>query len=259
MLRQDNLITDIHNYDNIIKHYVNENDMHIFKTNRVKNIINKAKTRLVNSTVPQRPIIPLFLTFWSDDFDPNKSIKNNRQSVWIKTMTIFSIDIKGNKISSTYPLTLAMKGKDHDIVEKYYMRQILSLREGELISMFSTSHKAIVHVHADIFCVMNDQPERRGNLNLCYGNSAIHGRFGILMDCKQVKDGIRSCMSCTKSIIEEAMSTIKRKLIIHHFDLYVINKCTNKCNLNFFMIPYNWLILNKNGNASQCNGITYCF
>jgi hypothetical protein len=88
------------------------------------------------------------------------SIKNNRQSCWIKTITIFTMDMDGKKRSSTYPLTLAMKGKNHDTVEQYYMRQIISLKEGKLINMYSRSHKAIVNVHAEIFCILNDQPER---------------------------------------------------------------------------------------------------
>jgi hypothetical protein len=50
---------------------------------------------------------------------------------------------------------------------------------------------------------MNDQPERRGNLKLANGNSIIHGRFGMLIDCRQLKDVIRSCNRCTRSIIDE--------------------------------------------------------
>ena len=79
--------------------------------------------------------------------------------------------------------------------------------------MYSRSHKSIVHVHAEIFCILNDQPERRGNLLLSNGNSMIHGRFRILLDCKQVKNSIRSCVSCTKNIIEEATSPISRKFL----------------------------------------------
>ena len=216
LLKEDNLINDIHNFDNIINNNVTTHEMNIFKTGRVLEIINTAKERLMNSDTPQMPIIPLFITFWSDDFDPNKSIKNNRQSIWIKTITIFTIDMEGNKRSSTYPLTLAMKGKNHEIVENYYMQQILSLKDGPLINMYSRSHKAIIHVHADIFCIMNDQPERRGNLHLSNGNSMIHGRFGILLNCKQVANTIRSCENCTKSILDEALSTTStnRKLYI---------------------------------------------
>jgi hypothetical protein len=223
LLKEDNLINDIYNYDMIVNNFVTSNDMHIFKTSRVKEIINKAKTRLATSSTPQIPIIPLFITFWSDDFDPNKSIKSNRQSVWIKTITIFTIDMEGKKRSSTYPLTLALKGTKHEIVEYYYMRQVLSLKEGELINMYSRSHKAIVHVHAEIFCILNDQPKRRGNLHLANGNSMIHGRFGILMDSKQVKNYIRSCSTCTESIISEATSSLKRKLITNN-NLYKNNK-----------------------------------
>jgi hypothetical protein len=97
LLKEDKLINDIYNYDGIVNNFVTSNDMHIFKTSRVKEIINTAKTRLMNSSTPQMPIIPLFITFWSDDFDPNKSIKSNRQSVWIKTITIFTIDMEGKK------------------------------------------------------------------------------------------------------------------------------------------------------------------
>jgi hypothetical protein len=213
LLNEDMLINDIYNYDNIVNNFITSNDMHVFKTSRANEIINNAKRRLNNSPAPQIPIIPLFITLWSDDFDPNKSIKNNRQSCWIKTITIFTMDMEGKKRSSTYPLTLAMKGKNHDIIEQYYMSQIISLKEGELINMYSRSHKKVIHIHAEIFCIMNDQPERRGNLHLSNGNSMIHGRFGLLLDCKQVKNTIRSCLTCTKDIIEEAMSTITREFL----------------------------------------------
>ena len=54
--------------------------------------------------------------------------------------------------------------------------------------------------------MMNDQPERRSNLDLGNGNSTVHGRFGLLLDCKQVQDKIQSCPKCTKGIVKEAQS-----------------------------------------------------
>ena len=210
LLKQDNLIDNITNYDTIIDSNITTNNMHIFNSIRVKEIMNNALER-VNVVDNKLLTIPLFLTLWSDDFDPNKSIKNNRQSVWIKTITIFTIDMNGKKRSSTYPLTLAMKGSQHEVVESYYMQQINSLKEGDMIIMYSRSHKQLVNVHAEVFCILNDQPERRGNLHLANGNSLIHGRFGILLDCRQVENGIRSCSKCTTTIIEEAISSNKRK------------------------------------------------
>lgn len=206
LLRENDIIDDISNYNIIVESNVIGNDMHIFKSEKIKEIIIDANQRLQTLGNVTNSIVPIFLTFWSDDFDPNKSIKNNRQSVWIKTMTVFTIDKFGTKRSSTYPLTLSLKGKNHEEVENYYMNQIMCLKTGNFVKMYSRSHKNLVCVHADLFSIMNDQPERRGNLNLANGNSMIHGRFGILLDCKQVHEGIRSCTQCSIEIIKEATS-----------------------------------------------------
>ena len=46
---------------------------------------------------------------WSNDFDQNGFCKNNRGSVWIKTLTFFSSDYDSNKIENTYPLSIGLK------------------------------------------------------------------------------------------------------------------------------------------------------
>jgi hypothetical protein len=76
--------------------------------------------------------------------------------------------------------------------------------------MYSRSHNSLVYVHGNIFSVLNDQPERRSNLTLANGNSKVHGRFGLLLDCGQVQQYIRSCKGCTESIIDEAMENPKQ-------------------------------------------------
>jgi hypothetical protein len=46
------------------------------------------------------PLIVVLVVLWSDDFEPNKSIKSNRGSVWIKTATFI---VKGQTgTSHTY-------------------------------------------------------------------------------------------------------------------------------------------------------------
>ena len=37
---------------------------------------------------PHGNVLPLWIIEWSDDFDPNDSVKNNRGSIWLKTVTI---------------------------------------------------------------------------------------------------------------------------------------------------------------------------
>lgn len=106
----------------------------------------------------------------------------------------------GERIETTYPISLSTKGSNHEVIESCIKTEIEMLQSGKLLIMYSRFHNNIVYVHSDIFCVMNDQLERRGNLKLANGNSICHGRFGFILDCKQKKNVIRSCVDCSKSI-----------------------------------------------------------
>ena len=46
---------------------------------------------------------------WSGAFNPNIMCKNNRGSVWIKTLTLFSSHYHSNEIENTYPLSKKLK------------------------------------------------------------------------------------------------------------------------------------------------------
>jgi hypothetical protein len=209
LLRKDNIVSDIGRWDAIVNEYITDKDMNIFDCMQAKSFISEAKERLNNANLENTfPVIPLYINFWSDDFDPNKSIKANRQSIWVKTATIFSMSNVGTKISVTYPVALALKKENHKCVETLFLAELNKLRKEKYLIMYSRSHQSLVNVHANIFCVMNDQPERRSNLDLGNGNSTVHGRFGMLLDCKQVQDKIRSCTKCTKKITEEAKTVL---------------------------------------------------
>ena len=57
---------------------------------------------ITNPDVPKEDLIVLLAVSWSDDFDPNSSIKANRGAVWIKTVTFISESFSENKIEDTY-------------------------------------------------------------------------------------------------------------------------------------------------------------
>jgi len=212
LLRNNDLVANINNWDAIVDENYPNNPMYLFRSKRVCHIIKTARARVRNNDLDGTfPVIPIFVSMWSDDFDPNKSIKSNRQSVWIKTITIFVMNQFGNKIKKTYPISKAKKGLNHQIVEKEVSVELEALRSGKLIIMFSRAHRTMVYVHSDIYCIMNDQPERRSNLKLAGGNSTLHGWFGVLLDCKQKAEVIRSCKLCSKSIKEEVENWTCRK------------------------------------------------
>jgi hypothetical protein len=205
LLGNQRKLIELNNWDNYFSKCSMEYGSDIFQCKKAKNIVENARCRLHETKLDGTlPLVPLFIKFWSDDFDPNKSTKSNRQSVWIKTCTIFTLDHDGRKVQRTYPLSLFKKGSCHGNLDNEYKRDLDKLQYGRLLIMLSKAHQNFVYVHAELFCVLNDQPERRGNLDLANGNSAVHGRFGVLIDCKQVQDKLRSCPDCSKSIILEA-------------------------------------------------------
>ena len=148
--------------------------------------------------------LPLFIKMWSDDFDPNKSVKSNRQIIWLKTTTIFSFTNDGLMVEHTYPMGLSKKGMDHDELDKKIEIEIQVIKNASpMVSIYSRAYKESISVCVDYYCIMNDQPERRKNLGLALGNSAYHKRMGYVMDYKQVQNVIQSCDRCTKSIFDE--------------------------------------------------------
>jgi hypothetical protein len=244
LFRSTNIDVNINNWLSITKSL--DNDMNLFNCKQVKQIVEAAKKRIeINQCQANTslPTVVLFLSFWSDDFDPNKSIKSNRQSVWIKTATIFTMTVCGTKSKITYPISFSYKGRDHEPVEALHSKELRDLQYGSFITMYSRSHKSVVNVHAELFCVMNDQPERRSNLNLTAGNSLIHGRFGYILNCKNVYQYIRSCESCSNSIILEAAKKMESDRDNH--DLLSNNLVTNNINL---MQDSDNLVVNNNNN-----------
>ena len=67
---------------------------------------------------------------WSDDFEPNTSIKSNRGSVWIKTLTFISNDDQQNNINNTYSIAIGHKGDDHNNIERFYAQELNELKNG---------------------------------------------------------------------------------------------------------------------------------
>lgn len=179
-----------------------------FRNKRTETIIKEAENRRFDmSPHPDKPdvvpIIPLFLCLWSDDFEPNKSIKSNRQSVWIKTCTIKGLSCQYDLISDTYPVAISEKGVDHEEVEHALKYELEWFSQEGYGLFYSSYHKSPVYVHLDLYCSKMDQPERRSALRLMGGNSLVHGRFGYLVDCRQNVNKIRSCKECTTSIVQE--------------------------------------------------------
>ena len=207
LMSNDKLLNDIEDYNEVIE--LKRNDLSLFECERVKEIVNDAHERKKKEIeMLDSDVIVLFLKFWSDDFDPNNSIKSNRQSVWIQTVTIFAMTKDGNKISYTYPIATSAKGEDRDEVYQLLSDEVKKLQSGPMIHFFCRYSKNIAKIHADVYALLADQPERRNNLCLAAGNSKYHKRFGYLIDTNLCVNSIRACIECEKKILDKAATYI---------------------------------------------------
>lgn len=57
----------------------------------------------------KHPCIVLYIVDWSDNIDPNNQSKNNRGSVWIKTVSTSSDPQNDNCPYNTYPIAVGEK------------------------------------------------------------------------------------------------------------------------------------------------------
>lgn len=107
------------------------------------------------------PIVVLYCTESSNDFDPKVSTKANRQSCWIKTVTILSCNTFDtvDKRSSTFPIAVGKKGHSHEAVELAFANELDRLRSGKCCFYYKSS-SCIVPVYLELMVSLQDQLER---------------------------------------------------------------------------------------------------
>ncbi len=149
--------------------------------------------------------VDLWLIEWSDDADPNSSIKNNRGSMWFKSCTVSPTRDMIHSLSHTYPLAMGHKNADHEHVGRLLKEDLVRLGAKEGIPMYSKKHGGIVLVRARLFACLQDQPERRGENYLMAGNSDLHRRFGYSFPWHKFKDVLRPCVNCRALLLDESL------------------------------------------------------
>ena len=168
---------------------------------RARTILGNAH-RVLGSLADQSTV--LWLTTWSDDFEPNYSIKGNRGSVWIKTITIALPVDSSKSIVYTYPVALGPKVADHDVAERFLLSDLKLFMEAPVPRLYSGRAKDMTPVYMETFASLQDQPERRDMLFLARGNATYHSRWGYAMDCSALKSVLIPCPSCLESLKKEA-------------------------------------------------------
>jgi hypothetical protein len=164
----------------------------------------------------------IFLSFWSDDFEPNYS-KGNRGSVWICTLTVQTANSGTPRINNVYPLAVGPKGSCHQSVVHLLLDDMKKMErlEGNASSlvMYDGKTKSDVQVSAHLLCVTQDQPERRGFNGLLLGGKAFHARWGWSFNVSDVRLKMPPCATC----LSELKKT-KRGITV---ELRICDECFN--------------------------------
>ncbi len=165
-------------------------------------------------------IIVLYCTEWSDDFDPSLSTKCNRQSCWIKTVTIMSCNSNDNidKSCTTFPIAVGKKGSSHEAIEQRFAEELKTLRSGNC-SMYSKCSGSVVPIYLELLVSLQDQPERRGMNYLMLGSGKYSARWGYSCNISEFAEALPTCSSCSALIMSQE----------HNYD-YVLPSCTNCTN-----------------------------
>ena len=85
----------------------------------------------MNPTTPKKDVVVLMGISWSDDFEPNSSIKANRRGVWIRAVTFISETFCDNKLEDTHTISIGLKQNNHDVIEEKFLSEIQDLCTGK--------------------------------------------------------------------------------------------------------------------------------
>ena len=107
---------------------------------------NSTKNELFSS----KPLC-LYITEWSDAFEPSSCTKNNRGSCWIKTVTISPTVLEMHNMTCTYPIAIGKDGDDHGTVEQQFANELQAFREGIAVPFYYGKIKKNVFVYLEVF------------------------------------------------------------------------------------------------------------
>ena len=158
-----------------------------------------SRAREVHGQFDGDKVVVLFLTEWSDDFEPNV-VKSNRGSVWSKTISISPTQSGQKTSANTYPIGIGPKGVCHEEVEERFSIELSKLKKRDGCLCYSKSHGCVVQVYAELLVTLQDQPERRSSNYIMAGNSNYTARWKYSIPLKKLRDVIPSCDTCFREL-----------------------------------------------------------
>ena len=101
----------------------------------------------------------LYLLFWSDDFE-GSMLRKNKNSVWLKTVTICPPHDQVTSTKFTYVIAIGRKGSDHDEINKLHNEELKQLQKCSH-RYYGASHiRRNIPVIVKVMAVLANRPQR---------------------------------------------------------------------------------------------------
>ena len=91
-------------------------------------------------------ILCLYITEWSDDFEPSTSIRGGNALAWVKTIMICPPHGNSHALTHMYPIAIGEKGDSHEAVERHFAEELLSLSSGKDCVFYHGALKLDAHL-----------------------------------------------------------------------------------------------------------------
>ena len=183
----------------------------------------------------KKEVVHVAIVEWSDDFEGNNSIKSDRSSIWIKTVTMICEKGK-DSADGTYIVALGEKSANHEPVEAAFATTLMELSDNTAPVEFLFGSDKLVHrVAVHLVASLADQPERRSANHIRGGNSACLRRWGWRTSIDTLQYHLPACPLC----VEKNMTAGD----IHTHSNRYTHKCVECLNWGF-----------HTGNEDQVNG-----
>ena len=168
-------------------------------THPVQSLGRSPLAKVISDKNDQWSVTTIFLSLWSDDFEPNYS-KGNRGSVWLFTMTMQTKTTSAVAFEHVYPIAVGPKASNHGPVTRVIIDDMKSLErpsgQDSVTAMCNGATGQEEKVSAHLICVVQDQPERRGFNGLLSGGKGHHARWGHSLNSQKVLDRLPPCRTC---------------------------------------------------------------
>ena len=161
----------------------------IENTREVENIIDNINSEIAPD-IESDPII-IYVILWSDDFEANHTRKN-RNSTWVKTITICPPSSFSTSPIYTHPIAIGRKGQCHDNVNNFFNQELRRISKCTL--RYSKQYRKLHPVFVRPLCVSADRPER-STLNCILSHNGCSTKRWMYSELIP-RNKLPSCKSC---------------------------------------------------------------